>query len=53
MHDLAIHGARLLADEHERRQRALGELANHDWLDAMLDSDALGTAETAGLPIVL
>ncbi|MEJ7893192.1 MAG: hypothetical protein WKF94_11185 [Solirubrobacteraceae bacterium] len=53
VHDLAIHGARLLADEHERRQRALGELANHDWLDAMLDSDALGTAETAGLPIVL
>lgn len=42
VHDLAVHGARLLADEDERRRQALSELASHDWLDEMLDSDVLG-----------
>jgi len=53
VHDLAIHGARLLAVERERRQHALGELADHDWLDGVLDSDALATPEDDHLPIVL
>jgi hypothetical protein len=53
VHDLAIHGARLLADEHERCHQALGDLANHDWLDGILESDALHAAEAHDLPIVL
>jgi hypothetical protein len=35
--DLAIHGARLLSDEHDRRREALSLLADHDWLDEILD----------------
>lgn len=53
VHDLAIHGAQLLADEHERRQHALAELANHDWLDGVLDGRALGTSEVDDLPVRL
>jgi len=53
VHDLAVHGARLLAVEGERRQHALGELADHDWLDGVLDFDALGTSEDDHLPIAL
>jgi len=53
VHDLAVHGARLLAVERERRQHALGELADHDWLDGVLDSDALATSEDDHLPIAL
>jgi len=53
VHDLAIHGARLLADVHARRQRALGELADHDWLDSVLESDALGASGVDDLPVAL
>lgn len=53
VHDLAVHGARLLAVERERRQHALGELADHDWLDGVLDFDALATFEDDHLPIAL
>jgi hypothetical protein len=53
VHDLAVHGARLLAIEDERRQQALGQLADHDWLDSVLDGDALGRMETDDLPIAL
>jgi len=51
--DLAIHGARLLADEQGRRRDALSELADHAWLDGVLDSDALGASELDDLPIAL
>lgn len=51
--DLAIHGARLLTDEHERRREALGELADHDWLDKMLESDALSASGSDDLPVAL
>jgi hypothetical protein len=51
--DLAVHGARLLMVEQERRQQTLAELADHDWLDGMLDTDALDRAETSDLPIAL
>lgn len=53
MHDLAIHGARLLAVEHERREHAFVELADHDWLDGVLDSGALQAPEDDDLPIAL
>ncbi len=53
VHDLAIHGARLLDDEHRRRRQALGELADHDWLDDVLDSDTLAAEESGDLPIAL
>lgn len=53
VHDLAIHGARLLDDEHDRQNRALGELADHDWLDDVLDSDALAAEASDDLPIEL
>ena len=50
LHDLAVHGARLLGEEQGRRDRAVADLADHDWLDSMLDSDALAAVESAGLP---
>ena len=53
VHDLAVHGARLLAIEDERRQQALGQLADHDWLDSVLDGDALGRPKSDDLPIAL
>lgn len=53
VHDLAIHGARLLAEEHERRRQALAELADHDWLDGVLDADALGASDEDDLPVAL
>lgn len=53
VHDLAVHGAQLLADVHERRQLALGELADHDWLDSVLESDALDAASLHALPVEL
>jgi len=48
--DLAIHGARLLADEHDQRSAALRDLGDLDWLDAVLDPAALGAVEANGLP---
>jgi len=58
VHDLAVHGARLLAVEHDRRHHALGDhalgdLADHDWLDGVLESDALSAAEDHDLPMAL
>lgn len=53
VHDLAVHGAQLLAAVHERRQLALGELADHDWLDSVLESDALDAASLHALPVEL
>jgi len=46
--DLAIHGARL---EQDRRRVALSELADHDWLDNVLESDALAAAGSDDLPV--
>ena len=48
--DLAVHGARLLADEHDRRSAALRDLGDLDWLDARLDPAALDVVEANGLP---
>ena len=53
VHDLAIHGARLLADEHERRHQAFGDRPIMTWLDQILESDALHAAEAHDLPIVM
>jgi hypothetical protein len=53
VHDLAVHGARLLAIEDERCRQALGQLADHDWLDSVLDDGALGRPENDDLPIAL
>jgi len=41
VHDLAVQGARLLSEERALRERSLGDLADHDWIDARIDSDAL------------
>lgn len=47
--DLAVHGARLLADEHDQRSAALRDLGDLDWLDAVLDPAALDAVEASGL----
>jgi hypothetical protein len=53
VHDLAVAGARLLGDEHVRRERSLALLADHDWLDRVLDCEALDQQADDVLPVPL
>lgn len=53
LRDLAVEGARLLADEQTRRDHSLRDLRNHDWLDERVDSDALRPPSENHLPIEL
>jgi len=53
VHDLAVHGARLLTEEHARRARSLDDLADHDWLDAMIDTEAVARDDSDALPTSL
>jgi hypothetical protein len=53
IHDLAVAGARLLGDEQVRRERSLAALADHDWLDRMLDCEALDLDADDALPVSL
>lgn len=55
VHDLGVEGARLLGDEHVRRQRSLNHLADHGLLDRVLDPDGVGVVGEAAeaLPVVL
>jgi hypothetical protein len=53
VHDLAVEGARLLGRDHAQRERSLADLADHDWLDQVLDSEALDVEGSEALPVVL
>ncbi len=53
VHDLAVEGARLLGDEHVRRQRSLDQLADHGFLDRILDPDGFDSEAPEVLPVAL
>jgi len=53
VHDLAVEGARLLGDEHARRQRSLDQLADHAFLDRILDPDGFDGEAAEVLPVAL
>jgi hypothetical protein len=53
VHDLAVAGARLLGNEHARRERSLAALSDHEWLDGVLDSEALDVESDDALPVAL
>jgi hypothetical protein len=53
VHDLAVEGARLLGQEQARREGSPDDLADHAWLDRVVDSDIMDAEAAEVLPVAL